>query len=122
MNQLVASARTKATGRLTKIVTVNDLQGIDLMGDATFRNALSASSKKANALGFSSLAGPTLLVNLPRLLGALVKIFKPLFPKTVQEKLKFENGPLKGVTDLTALHGSSGAREKFLGEVEALLS
>ena len=76
VNALVANARTKATGRLTKIITANDLQGIDLFGDKTFRTALSASSKKANGLGYSALAGPTLLLNLPKLLGALVKIFK----------------------------------------------
>ena len=46
VNALVANARTAKTGRLTKIITANDLQGIDLFGDATFRTALSASSKK----------------------------------------------------------------------------
>lgn len=58
-------------------------------GDASFRKALAEASKKSNQL-YPFLAGPTLLLNLPRLLGALVKVFKPLFPATVQKKLKFE--------------------------------
>lgn len=91
-------------------------------GDATFRNALSASSKQANSL-YPNLAGPTLLLNLPPLLGALVKVFKPLFPEAVQKKLKFEQGPLRDVKDLTELLGpSSSARSTFLRDLKRLLA
>ena len=32
-----------------------------------------------------------MLLNLPRLLGALVKLFTPLFPPAVRKKLKFDS-------------------------------
>ena len=98
----VADRRTRQSGRLVTVITANDLSGINIFGDATFRKVLSATSKKAVRL-YPMLAGPTLLLNLPRLLGSLIKIFKPLFPKSVQKKLKFEQGPLKDVADLQEL-------------------
>ena len=97
-NALVIEAATRESGKLFKGVTVNDLSGIDLFGDATFRNALSAASKQANAVGYGGYNDATILVNLPKLLGALVKLFKPLFPPAVQKKLKFEQGPLSDVS------------------------
>uniref|UniRef100_A0A7S2WAI5 CRAL-TRIO domain-containing protein n=1 Tax=Rhizochromulina marina TaxID=1034831 RepID=A0A7S2WAI5_9STRA len=121
VNWQVLNARSDRMGRLCKVVTANDLSGIDLFGDATFRKALSASSKQGNAL-YPSLTGPTLLLNLPKLLGALVKVFKPLFPPAVQKKLKFEQGPLGDVQDLTSLlTPTSPSRDKFLSEIQALL-
>jgi hypothetical protein len=100
-NALVIDAATRENGKLFKGVTVNDLSGIDLFGDATFRNALSAASKQANAVGYGGYNDATILVNLPKLLGALVKLFKPLFPPAVQKKLKFEQGPLSDVSPNT---------------------
>lgn len=96
---VVAAQRSLATDKLVKVVTANDLAGVGLKGDADFRKALSAGSKQANEL-YPSLNGPTLLLNLPRLLGALAKLFTPLFPKAVQKKLKFEQGPLKDMINL----------------------
>lgn len=89
INSLVANARSRRLNRLIKVITANDLSNINLVGDATFRNALSAASKKATAL-YPNLASQTLLLNLPKILSALVKLFKPLFPPAVQAKLKFE--------------------------------
>ena len=120
-NALVIDAATRESGKLITAVTVNDLSGIDLFGDATFRNALSAASKQANAVGYSGYNSATILVNLPKLLGALVKLFKPLFPKTVQKKLKFEQGPLSDVTDLRDLIPPGAAKENFLSQVDDLL-
>jgi len=37
------------------------------------------------------------LLNLPKLLNALVKLFKPLFPPVVAARIKFEQGPLSKV-------------------------
>ena len=35
---------------------------------------------------YPGIAGPTLLVNLPALLGAIVKLFTPLFPKQARHR------------------------------------
>ena len=45
------------------------------------------------------------MLNLPRLLGALVKLFTPLFPESVRAKLRFERFPLG---DAGALSTQSG--------------
>lgn len=44
---LVAAERSRATDKFVRVITANDLSGISLTGDATFRKALSASSKEA---------------------------------------------------------------------------
>ena len=126
VNAQVALARSVATGKLVLFVTANDLSGINLSGGADFRSALSLASKQTASL-YPGIAGPTLLLNLPRLLGALVKLFTPLFPQAVLDKLKFEQGPLSQVKDLTGLMRGAGgespaARETFLRELDALLS
>jgi len=46
----VAAMRTEATGKLVGVVTVNDLLGVNLFGDGTFRDALSLASKAAAPL------------------------------------------------------------------------
>lgn len=121
VNRLVADMRSAATGQLVTIVTANDLSGVDLFGDATFRKALSASSKKADVV-FLSLNGPTLLLNLPFLANALVKLFTPLFPPKVRAKLKFEKGPLSDVDDLTKLHNPNGQeRQQFVTDIQSIL-
>mmetsp|Transcript_6980 Transcript_6980/g.10017 ORF Transcript_6980/g.10017 Transcript_6980/m.10017 type:complete len:335 (+) Transcript_6980:98-1102(+) len=125
---LEANRRSVELDRLVAIIVANDLSGVKLVGgggsDASFRKALSASSKKGNEL-YPNLAGPTLLLNLPRLLGVLVKLFTPLFPKEVQAKLRFESGPLVGVEDLLEIASSVGdrgtARETFLDQLDELV-
>jgi len=123
VNAAVANARTRQTGRLVCVVTANDLTGINLFGAADFRTALSAASKATASL-YPSTAGPTILLNLPPLLGALVKLFTPLFPKAVLERLRFETGPLKGVDDLSLLLRSASGpeREQFLADIHATLA
>ncbi len=125
INALVANMKSVATDKLVNVLTANDLNGVKLVGgDATFRKALSASSTKANEL-YPSLNGPTFLLNLPRLLGALVKIFTPLFPEEVRKRLKFERGPLANVENLVEISGGSmgkaAVRKKFLDDIDALL-
>ena len=70
---------------------------------------------------YPALGGPTLLLNLPKLLALLVKLLQPLFPKTVQKKIRFESGPLADVADLRELRDAP-TRAKFLGEIDALLA
>jgi len=93
INERACASLSKRTGALATVTTVNDLAGVDLLGDASFRNALSAASKQGDAY-FPGLSGPTVLLNLPRLLGALVKLFTPLFPESVRAKLRFERHEL----------------------------
>ena len=111
MNSRVALSRTAASGSLVGVVTVNDLSGIDPFAGKDLRAALSQASKVMHAITaacaypprcaqrlqssllceprasqrtaslYPGIAGPTLLVNLPALLGAIVKLFTPLFPK-----------------------------------------
>merc|ERR1711971_926109 len=120
---LVANMRSEQTDKLVTVLTANDLSGVKLVGgSADFRKALSAASTKANDL-YPNLSGPTFLLNLPRLLSALVKIFTPLFPDEVRKRLKFEQGPLKDVQDLTEISpsGDASARALFLKQIDALM-
>jgi hypothetical protein len=120
INALVANDRSLEQDKLLYVITVNDLNGLNLIGgEAKFREALSAASKKSNAL-YPALAGPTLLLNLPRLLSALVKIFTPLFPPEVNARLKFERGPLKDVEDLIDISYGGKDRESFLKDLDNL--
>lgn len=126
VNSIVANMKSEATDKVVDVLTANDLSGVKLVGgDATFRKALSAASTQANDL-YPSLSGPTFLLNLPKLLGALVKLFTPLFPEEVRKRLKFEQGPLRDVNDLVEISGlgmgNEDSREKFLDDVDKLLS
>ena len=121
VNAAVANEYSLRTDRLVALLTANDLSGVKIIGgDATFRQALSASSKISSPL-YPNLNGPTLLLNLPRLLGALVKLFTPLFPPEVKKRLRFEQGPLSKVKDLMDVAPSGGGRAKFLGEIDELV-
>ena len=107
INERACSTISKQTGALATVTTVNDLAGVDLLGDASFRNALSAASKRGDAF-FPGLSGPTVLLNLPRLLGALVKLFTPLFPESVRAKLRFERHELGAAGALSTESGRVG--------------
>jgi hypothetical protein len=64
--------------------------------------------------------GPTLLLNLPRLMSALVKLFTPLFPPEINARLKFERGPLVDVAELMDISYGGKDRDTFLKELEKL--
>ena len=119
IHEQVADARSAASGRLCRVVLANDLGGLNLAGDASFRSALSASSKAAARL-YPSLAGPTLLLNLPFLLQALVSLFKPLFPKSVLERLKFEQSSTVP-EDLASLLTDAPTRDAFTAELTTII-
>merc|ERR1719310_2774347 len=87
--------------------------------DSAFENLASGQYEKL----YPSLAGPTMILNLPRILQAFVALFKPLFPKSVQARLKFERAPvLSKLGELTALVDDSDKRKAFLSEIEYLLN
>mmetsp|Transcript_18041 Transcript_18041/g.22090 ORF Transcript_18041/g.22090 Transcript_18041/m.22090 type:complete len:308 (+) Transcript_18041:115-1038(+) len=126
VNSIIANMRSVSSDKVVEVLTANDLKGVKLVGgDATFRKALSAASTKANDV-YPSLPGPTFLLNLPRVLGALVKLFTPLFPEEVRQRLKFERGPLSEVEDLIEISaggmGTTSARDNFLDEIDAILA
>merc|ERR1712060_794041 len=121
VHSLVANARSEKSGRLCNVIFANDITGTRKPPDPQFSKALTASSKSYEKL-YPSLAGPTLILNLPLILQAFVGLFKPLFPKSVQAKLKFERAPfLSKLGELTPLTTDSSKRNSFLAEVENLL-
>jgi hypothetical protein len=123
VNAQVANMRSADLDQLVCIITANDLTGVKLVGgSADFRKALGSSSNQANEL-YPAMAGPTLLLNLPGLLSALVKLFTPLFSKEVKARLKFQQGPLKEVSDLQeiASKASGSARTTFVQQLDDIL-
>lgn len=121
VNACVANRRSLESDKLVYVVVANDLSGVKLIGgDKSFRTALSDSSKVANNL-YPSLNGPSLLLNLPPLLGALVKLFTPLFPEKVRQRLKFERGPLKNVDTLEDIVSGGKDRQQFLADIDKLV-
>lgn len=121
VNAQVADMRSLTMDRLVRVITANDLSGVKLVGgDATFRKALSAASTQANDL-YPALSGPTLLLNLPPLVGALVKVFTPLFPPAVRKKLKFEKGVLAKNMELTDYLVGGKGRKSFEQDIDDLV-
>lgn len=122
VNNLVANDRSLATDQLLCVLAANDLSGVQLIGGSSeFRQALSQSSKQATEVYPDSTVGPTLLLNLPTLLSALVKLFTPLFPDAVKKRIKFRRGPLKDVADLSMLARDTPERAKFWQQLDELV-
>jgi len=122
IHQLVANARSAQTGRLCEVIFANDITGVRKPPDKRFSKALSSSSAQYETL-YPSLAGPTMILNLPFLLQAFASFFKPLFPKSIQIKLKFLRAPVLGaLRDLTPLGNPKGRpQQAFLVEIDQLL-
>jgi len=119
VNAIVANQRSLEQNRLLKLITTNDLTGVKLVGgNKPFRTALSAASTQANGL-YPNFNGPTLLCNLPKLLGAVVKLFTPLFPPEVRRRLKFERG-IMNVENLSEVLSGEG-RATFLSRVDEIV-
>ena len=121
VHSLVVNARSERLGRLCNVIFANDITGTRKAPDPLFSKGLQASSKSYEKL-YPSLAGPTLILNLPLILQAFVGLFKPLFPKVVQERLKFEKAPyLSKLNELTPLTTDQGAKQAFLKEIDSIL-
>lgn len=121
VHNLVLNARSERTGRLCSVIFANDITGIRKPPEPLFSKALTGSSKSYERL-YPSLAGPTMILNLPFILQAFVGFFKPLFPKSVQARLKFGQAPLLSkLNDLTPLTADAQKRSAFLDEVAGLL-
>jgi len=122
IHHLVANQRSEQTGRLCEVILANDITGVRKPPDPRFSKALSSSSAQYEKL-YPSLAGPTMILNLPFILQAFASFFKPLFPKSIQKKLKFLRAPVLGsLRDLTPLAIYNGSkRQSFLLEIDKLL-
>eukprot|EP00592_Proboscia_alata_P006337 CAMPEP_0194360666 /NCGR_PEP_ID=MMETSP0174-20130528/8034_1 /TAXON_ID=216777 /ORGANISM="Proboscia alata, Strain PI-D3" /LENGTH=333 /DNA_ID=CAMNT_0039132301 /DNA_START=90 /DNA_END=1094 /DNA_ORIENTATION=- len=121
VHSIVANARSLKTGRLCAVIFANDISGVRAIPDQRFSEALTASSQQYEKL-YPAMAGPTMILNLPFVLQAFIGLIKPLFPKSVQERLAFESAPvLAGFDVLTPLSTDDNARKSFLAEVKNLL-
>lgn len=121
IHSLVVNARSERTGRFCNVIFANDITGTMKPPDPMFSKALTSSSKSYERL-YPGYAGPTLILNLPFILQAFVGLFKPLFPKSVQARLKFERAPfLAKLKELTPLTTDIGKKAAFLNEVGGLL-
>mmetsp|Transcript_126880 Transcript_126880/g.224899 ORF Transcript_126880/g.224899 Transcript_126880/m.224899 type:complete len:347 (-) Transcript_126880:101-1141(-) len=122
VHSLIADMRSKKTGRLCGVLFANDITGIRAPPDSKFQKALTDSAKQYEKL-YPALAGPTLILNLPFVLQVFVGLFKPLFPKSVRERLKFERAPVLGkLGDLTPLVKDASTKKSFLTEMKGLVS
>lgn len=126
VNALVSFQRSMESDRLCRVLTANDLAGVKLVGGSSdFRSALSGSSKVAAVVFPSTINGPTFLCNLPRLLNALVKLFTPLFPESVKQRLKIT--PLEALAQTDSLldlasTANTQKRSDFLNGLENALA
>lgn len=121
IHNLVADRRSQQNGRLCEVIFANDITGVRAAPDKRFSKALTESSSQYETL-FPSLAGPTMILNLPFILQAFIALFKPLFPKTVQARLKFVRAPvLAGLPELTPLTTDPSTKKAFLQEIDDLL-
>eukprot|EP00588_Corethron_pennatum_P001489 CAMPEP_0194283042 /NCGR_PEP_ID=MMETSP0169-20130528/24544_1 /TAXON_ID=218684 /ORGANISM="Corethron pennatum, Strain L29A3" /LENGTH=325 /DNA_ID=CAMNT_0039028559 /DNA_START=149 /DNA_END=1126 /DNA_ORIENTATION=+ len=120
VHNIIANERSEKSGRLCEVIFANDISGVRAIPDPRFSQALTASSQQYEKL-YPSLAGPTMILNLPFVLQAFIGLIKPLFPKTVQDRLMFESAPvLARLRDLTPLTTSMNSRRSFLAEVKRL--
>lgn len=99
VNSMVADQRTRATGKLVKLVAANDLTGVSSFPDKDFQTALTGSAKKAVTL-YPGYSGPTVILNLPWVARLLVQFLTPLFPGAVRDKIKFAKGPMAYLENL----------------------
>lgn len=121
IHSLVANQRSADTGRLCNVIFANDISGVRKAPDKRFSKALTSSSDAYEVL-YPSLAGPTMILNLPFILQAFVGLLKPLFPKSVQERLVFTKAPvLASLKELSPLAEEQQTRQKFVAEVVGLL-
>mmetsp|Transcript_3866 Transcript_3866/g.7554 ORF Transcript_3866/g.7554 Transcript_3866/m.7554 type:complete len:325 (+) Transcript_3866:111-1085(+) len=121
IHNLVANSRSESTGRMCSVIFANDISGVRKAPDRRFSQALTSSSDQYESL-YPSLAGPTMILNLPFVLQAFVGLLKPLFPKSVQERLVFKRAPvLAGLKELTPLATDARTKTSFVKEVKKLL-
>ncbi|KAL7540594.1 hypothetical protein ACHAXR_010234 [Thalassiosira sp. AJA248-18] len=121
VHNIIANQRSATTGRMCSVIFANDIVGVRKAPDKRFSQALTSSSDQYESL-YPSLAGPTMILNLPLILQAFVGLLKPLFPKSVQERLVFKRAPvLARMSELTPLATDPTLKRNFQREVVSLL-
>ncbi len=121
VHNIIANERSARTGRMCSVIFANDISGVRKAPDSRFSKALTSSSDSYESL-YPSLAGPTMILNLPLILQAFVGLLKPLFPKSVQERLVFKRAPiLASLKELTPLGTDPTTKLNFVREVKSLL-
>lgn len=121
VHNIVANQRSEDTGRMCSVIFANDISGVRKAPDKRFSQALTSSSDQYEDL-YPSLAGPTMILNLPLILQAFVGLLKPLFPKSVQERLVFKRAKiLASLKELTPLATDATVKTNFVREVTSLL-
>lgn len=118
INARICNRRSLVQDRVVATVFANDLSGAKLMGGSKeFRQALGASGKIAEH-NYPRMAGPTLLLNMPKTLHYLVKLFAPLMPASVAKKIRFVRGIFDDNTILAEIQPGGSQREKFLQDLD----
>jgi len=121
VHNIIANQRSARTGRMCSVLFANDISGVRKAPDKRFSKALTSSSDQYESL-YPSLAGPTMILNLPLILQAFVGLLKPLFPKSVQERLVFKRAPVLGaLKDITPLGTDPRLQNRFVREIKSLL-
>ena len=91
VNARVCALLSLKTGVLVTVVTVNDLKDVSLRSTklaGQFRAALGGAARRGDRL-FPTLAGPTVIANLPKAIQLLVGLVANLFPVSVRRFLTF---------------------------------
>ena len=80
--------RTRETGRLNKLISVVDLQGMSLgkAANRTMMNAMGAVSK-SNDINTPQLLSKIVMLNVPSLLHVLMSMMRPLMSKATMDKI-----------------------------------
>jgi len=119
VNTQIAMARTRKTGKVVRLLAVNDLSNVSKFPDDRFQKALTGSSKQATTL-YPGFNGPTVILNLPGIVRLLVTFLTPLFPGAVQSRIKFAKGPMAYLKDLTDVLREP-TKSMFIDDLNAVL-
>ena len=84
VHKIIANQRSATTGRMCSVIFANDIVGVRKPPDKRFSQALTSSSNQYESL-YPSLAGPTMILNLPFILQAFVGLLKPVFVENHKE-------------------------------------
>jgi hypothetical protein len=121
INARICNRRSLVQDRVVATIFANDLSGAKIMGGSSeFREALGASGKIAED-NYPRMAGPTLMLNMPKALHYVVKLFTPLMPTSVAKKIKFVRGLFDDQTVLAEIQPGGSQREKFLADLDKIV-
>eukprot|EP00929_Paragymnodinium_shiwhaense_P006656 TRINITY_DN11052_c0_g1_i1.p1 TRINITY_DN11052_c0_g1~~TRINITY_DN11052_c0_g1_i1.p1 ORF type:complete len:386 (-),score=68.81 TRINITY_DN11052_c0_g1_i1:124-1221(-) len=120
VNFLVAEQRTRSSGMLCRLIAANDLTGVSKLPDSRFQKSLTESSAQATQL-YPGFAGPTAILNIPTLARFLLTFLAPLFPGSVQQRLKFAKSSMSYIDDLTDIC-KDPCKSRFTTDLTAVLT